>query len=192
MSATLRPSAAPAGGRATAAGVTLVSAVRLKPGAEHAHRVLQDQAVADARRIGGLVRAELIPAIEGVQSETVALLTFADRPGLDRWLTSPQRDTALERMAGLLDGDRTLTVIGDFAGWFRSGAGHNPPRWKQALVVLAGLIPVSLAVSLVRAQLLPQLALPAAVALTAACNVVVLTWAVMPVLTRIVGRWLSA
>jgi hypothetical protein len=64
-------------------GVTLVSSVRLRPGAALAHQVLQDRAVAEARRLGGLARAELIPAIEDVQPETVALMTFAPLRG---WL----------------------------------------------------------------------------------------------------------
>lgn len=170
--------------------MTLVSAVRLRPGAEALHRSLQDQAVREARRRGGLLSAELIPAVDGVQPQTVALLTFADRPALDGWLHSAERAIVLERMSALIDGDRTLTVIGEFAGWFPSDQLHHPPRWKQAIVVLAGLIPVSLAVSFARVQLLPTLSLPAAVAITAVCNVAALTWAVMPPLTRVLQGWL--
>jgi antibiotic biosynthesis monooxygenase (ABM) superfamily enzyme len=171
-------------------GVTLVSAVRLRAGAEAAHRDLHDLAVAHARRLGGLVRDELVPAIPGVQPETVALLTFRDRPALDRWLGAEERTAALDAMADLVDGERTLTVVGGYAGWF-SGAETQPPRWKQAVAVMVGLVPVSLLVTLAREQLLPALPLAGAVTITSLSNVVALTWFVMPLLTQALRPWLT-
>jgi hypothetical protein len=172
-------------------GVTLVSAVRLRPGTEEAHRRLHDEAVGHASHRGGLLRAELVPAIPGVQPETVALLTFEDRPALDRWLAAEERATALDAMAGLVDGDRTVTVVSDFAGWFADPAHQRPARWKQALVVFAALVPVALVGALAREHLLPDLPLAAAVLLTSAWNVIVLTWVAMPLLTRTLQEWLA-
>jgi hypothetical protein len=171
--------------------VTLVSAIRLRPGTEEAHRCLHDHAVARARRLGGLAGAELVPAIPGVQPETVALLTFCDRAALDRWLGDADRAAALDAMAQLAEGDRTLTVIGGFGGWFSPREVSQPPRWKQAATVVVGLVPVSLAVTVVLEQLLPGLPLPARVLLTAIVNVSILTWLVMPPLTKALSPWLS-
>jgi antibiotic biosynthesis monooxygenase (ABM) superfamily enzyme len=170
-------------------GVTLVSAVRLRPGVADAHRRLHEAAVASARRLGGLVSDELVPAMPGVQPETVALLRFGDRAALDRWLCAEDRRTALEAMARLADGDRTVTVLGGFAGWFPAGA--HALRWKQAVVVLAALIPVALATAALRSAVLPSLPLLPAVAFTSASNVAALTWVVMPTLTRRLERWLG-
>jgi antibiotic biosynthesis monooxygenase (ABM) superfamily enzyme len=120
----------------------------------------------------------------------VALLTFEDRDALDRWLGADKRATALDAMAELAEGERTLTVLGDFAGWF-SGPAPHPRRWKQALVVLAALIPVALLAALARRQLAPELPLALSVMLTSAWNVALLTWVVMPGLTRGLDGWLS-
>jgi antibiotic biosynthesis monooxygenase (ABM) superfamily enzyme len=114
--------------------VTLVSAVRLRPGSEAAHARLHHDAVEEATQLGGLVRSELVSAIPGVQPETVALLTFTDRTTLDRWIDSDERSHALAQMTRLTEGDRTLTVVGDFAGWFSPASVGEPARWKQALV----------------------------------------------------------
>jgi hypothetical protein len=86
-------------------------------------------------------------------------------------------------MSELTDGQRTLNVVGDYAGWFAGGSQRPPRRWKQAIVVIAGLIPVSLLVTLARQALAPQLPLLAVVSVTAVCNVAALTWIVMPLLT---------
>jgi uncharacterized protein len=171
-------------------GVTLVSAVRLRPGSETAHRSLHAAAVTRARQLGGLLGDELVPAIAGVQPQTVALLRFADRAALDRWLHAAERHAALEQMAQLVDGERIITVLGGFGGWF-STAVPEPRRLKPAAVVLAALTPIALAVSAVRELALPGLLLVPAVAATSTANVAVLTWLVMPVLTRRFEGWLS-
>ncbi|HEY3187205.1 MAG TPA: hypothetical protein VGJ70_07005 [Solirubrobacteraceae bacterium] len=170
--------------------MTLVSAVRLRPGTEAAHRSLHDAAVTRARQLGGLLHDELVPAIPGVQPETVALLRFEDRASLDRWLRAAERHAALGEMAKLVEGQRTITVLGGFGGWF-STASSEPRRWKQAAVVLAALVPVALAVTAARELMFPGLPLVAAVAATSAANVAVLTWLAMPVLTRRLEGWLS-
>ena len=172
-------------------GVTLVSSVRVRPGADDAYQALHGQGAAAAQQLGGLLRSELIPPIPAAQDDTVAILTFADRPALDRWLASPQRHAVLAAMSELTDGKRTLNVVGDFAGWFAAGSQHAPRRWKQAIVVIAGLIPISVLVTLARQALAPQLPMLAVISVTAISNVAALTWIVMPVLTAWLRPWLT-
>jgi antibiotic biosynthesis monooxygenase (ABM) superfamily enzyme len=172
-------------------GVTLVSSVRVRPGADDAYQALHGQGVAAAQKLGGLLRSELIPPIPAAQDDTVAILTFADRPALDRWLASPERHSVLAAMSELTDGQRTLNMVGDFAGWFGGGSHRPSRRWKQAIVVIAGLIPVALLVTLAREALAPQLPLLAVVSVTAVCNVAALTWIVMPLLTAWLRPWLT-
>ena len=48
----------------------------------------------------------------------VGALRFEDRAALDRWLVSGERFDALDEMACLAEGQRTITVLGGFGGWF--------------------------------------------------------------------------
>jgi antibiotic biosynthesis monooxygenase (ABM) superfamily enzyme len=169
--------------------VTLVSSVQLRPEAEDEHRRLHDQAMGQARALGGLARDELLPAIVGAQPETVSLLTFVDRASLDRWLASDDRREAVARMDHLIEGERTVNVVGDFAGWFGAQAGEAK-RWKQAVVIWFALVPTSMATAAVRSALLPELDGVAAVALSAVVNIIILTWLVMPTLTKALRGWL--
>lgn len=61
---------------------------------------------------------------------------------------------------------------------------------RQAVAVLAALVPVSLLVTLARQLLLPELQLVPSVAITSACNVVALTWLLMPIVTKALHPWL--
>lgn len=171
--------------------VTLVSAVRLRHGTAERHRLLHERGVADARQMGGLIRAELIPACVNAQPDTVAVMTFRSRAQLDRWLESAERRAVLDDMAELLDRPRTINIVGGYAGWFAGSGTGGPKRWKQAVAVVAGLIPVSLAVTVVREAVLPAAPTLAVVVINAVVNVVLLTWVVMPVLTRALRSWLA-
>ncbi|WP_055401503.1 MULTISPECIES: antibiotic biosynthesis monooxygenase [unclassified Mycobacterium] len=170
--------------------VTLISAVRLRQGAEKAHRELHENAVSAAGSLGGLIRHQLIPAVAGAQPDTVALLTFHTRDDLDRWMRSAQRRDILRAMSALTESERTVNVVGGYAGWF-SPPGAAPKQWKQAIAVIAGLIPVSLLVTAVRQSTVPDLPLWAVVPLTAVANVAILTWLVMPLITRALRGWLT-
>lgn len=169
--------------------VTLVSAVLLRPGTEEQHAPLHNEGVQAAHRVGGLVRAQLIPAVPRVQEDTVAVLTFRDRADLDRWLASPERLEILHRMRHLTQGDRRTNVLSEFPAWFSPGT--STPRWKQAVAVIAGLIPVSLAMTYILALTAPDLHWVAATVVTAVFNVCALTWLVMPGLNRLLQPWLA-
>ncbi len=151
------------------------------------HRALHDRGV-DAAGSYGLVRSELIAPVPGVQDDTVALLTFTGRDALDAWLDAPVRREVLAAMEHLTDGTRSVNVVGSFAGWFGN---TQPRRWKQALAVILGLIPVSLLITLTREAVAPGLPLAGAIVVNAVGNVCLLTWLVMPVLTRTLRPWLT-
>jgi antibiotic biosynthesis monooxygenase (ABM) superfamily enzyme len=171
--------------------VTLLSSVLLRPGCAHRYRRLHESGVAAARRLGGLTSAELLPAVAGTQPETVGLLTFSTTSDVERWLHSSEREQTLDAMAPLIEGDRTTNVVGGFAGWFVKAGGREPKRWKQALVVFAALVPVSIMLTLLRRVLVPEMALVPGIAVASAANVILLTWVLMPRLTRVLGPWLD-
>lgn len=136
------------------------------------------------------MRGELVASVPGIQVETVALLTFIDRAHLDRWLASPERAEVLRGMDDLAVSERSLNVLNGFPGWFAEASGRLPVRWKQALVVIAGLIPVSYVVTELRTLTAPGLPLLAVVVVIAIANVCILTWIVMPAMHRLLARWL--
>lgn len=123
--------------------------------------------------------------------DTVVLLTFDSRADLNRWLDSAPRRRILQAMEALAEGLRTVSVVGGFAGWFHPVGPSPTKRWKQATVVCIGLVPLACAVTLVRGAVPPSLPPVWGSVLSTVVNVGIVTWGVMPWLTRLLGQWLA-
>jgi antibiotic biosynthesis monooxygenase (ABM) superfamily enzyme len=65
-----------------------------------------------------------------------------------------------------------------------------PPVWKQAVLTWLGLYPTVLAVSYTIALLIAPWPLPARALVTSGLSVALMTWVVMPNVTRWFSRWL--
>lgn len=172
--------------------VTAVASAHVRDGQGAAYRAVQRDLLDAMRTFPGFLRGELFEPVEGLQEETVAVFSFESRHDLDRWLASPERAELLERVRPLVDGDVVVNVVGGFAGWFPHRAGGQPVRtWKQACAVLLALYPSTVLVTWVRLQLIPDA--PSLLG-TLIGNVVVtamLTWLLMPHVTKLLAGWLK-
>ena len=170
--------------------VTAVSSVRLRPGAADAYRELHDQVLAELVTLPGFLRSDLFEPVQGVQDETVVVLAFDSRANLDRWLMSDTRRDFLARMDALIEGDRTVNVVGGFGGWFAPTGSVRVKPWKSAVAVLLALLPTSLAFAWLRETFFQDIALVPGIILGNVFGVAILTWVLMPVITRRLEHWL--
>jgi antibiotic biosynthesis monooxygenase (ABM) superfamily enzyme len=182
-----------AGLRTTPEPVTLVLSQRIEPGDRDEFIALHDNAVDRLQEFRGFLGSELLPPVEGVQEDLVIVASFASREDLDRWLESDSRREWLDMIGQFVDGERTLTVVGGFGGWFPAQSTHldGPKRWKQAVVVFIALFPTVLAITLVRGTLAPDMNVVLAVLVGNVLGILALTYVLMPPLTRLLGGWLS-
>lgn len=170
--------------------VTAVSSVRVAPGAADDFRALHEQVLVELAMSPGFLRADLFEPVEGVQDDTVVVLAFDSRANLDHWLQSDERRRILVEMERYTEGDRTVNVVGGFAGWFESMAGMQVKKWKSAVAILLALIPTSLAFTALRLALFPDLAPALATVIGNVVGIFVLTWLLMPLVTRHLDSWL--
>ena len=66
-----------------------------------------------------------------------------------------------------------------------------PPRWKMALVTVVGVWPTSMLVPWLLNPVIEKLSLPLQAFFVAVGIVILLTWAIMPLLVRILKPWLE-
>jgi hypothetical protein len=116
---------------------------------------------------------------------------FASPAQLERWESSPQREQWLARGEALID-DTAVQRVSGLETWFSlpGRTAPAPPRWKMALVTLVAIIPL---VSLMNVFVLPQFAHWPVVARTVLFSGTLtglMTWVVMPRLTRVFQRFL--
>jgi uncharacterized protein len=141
-------------------------------------------------RFDGFIRSELVEPVPGTQDDTAIIFSFTSRRALDRWLESSERRRILAEIDPLLQSDRTVNVIGGFAGWFSGSTSAAPKRWKQAALVLLALYPTAMVLGEVRSVLYPDLSDSLAVLVGNIIGVAILSWVLMPALTQRFDGWL--
>jgi uncharacterized protein len=175
---------------AGADAVTAVTTQRIRPDAEDEFHRVHARMVLAMERFEGFLRSDLIAPVPGVQDDHVIVFSFASKQHLDRWLDSDERRELLEQLAPLMEGERTLNVIGGFAGWFPAPGGSRPVRWKQAVAVLIALFPTTLTLNALQRWLAPDVPWVPALFVANVLGVAVLTWFLMPLVTRWLDSWL--
>jgi uncharacterized protein len=145
--------------------------------------------IASAGRSGSVEGSSVLSA---GGDEYFILLRFASRDDLERWQTSPDVERLLARGDTLSTGVAALPVIrSGLETWFtvpgRPTPARPPPRWKMALLTWSALLPQVILLSFVIPKDLP---FPVGIALSTAIPVVMLTWVVMPRLTKLLFTWL--
>lgn len=171
--------------------VTAVASFRVRAGSEQRYSDFHARLIARLATFPGFLRSELFPPVSGVQDETVVVFAFDSRDHLDAWLSSDERRRLLAEIAPYLEGDRTLNVVGGFAGWFGATGTVTVKRWKQGSVVLLAIFPTTLLLTKVRQWLLPDVHWVIGVLFGNVLGVVALTWLLMPRLTRWLSGWLA-
>lgn len=171
--------------------VTAVASFRVRPGDEAIYDELFDRLVAHLDRLPGFLRIERFDPVEGVQDQTVIAFTFESRDDLDRWFESDERAQFLTDLHRHTEGDRTLNIVGGFGGWFGGPGLAAVKRWKQASVVLLALVPTTLVLTQVRRWLFPDIHWVLAVLYGNVVGVAILSWVLMPSLTRRLAAWLG-
>lgn len=171
-------------------GVRMVTSYLLKTGGAAVHSSVHDDVMVELRNYPGFRHREILDAVPGVQPETVVILTFDNESSLREWLESEKRAELLGRLDPHIEGTYTTNVLGGFAGWFAFDGSREPKRWKQALVVLIALFPTVLLITYVRTLVWPDAPLVPAVFVGNVIGIALLTWVLMPLLTRRLANWL--
>jgi uncharacterized protein len=151
----------------------------------------------------------------GEQSQVWHMLyRFANEPTLDAWEQSPERSWWLSVGEGFVRSERSRRRTG-IEGWFdepatgsvpvsdvaASAQGESdaelptaPPRWKQAVTIWLGFFPVNLVLAYLVSPVPGWGELPtwARVLATTVVLTPVMTYWVLPMVTRMLRSWLAA
>jgi len=111
------------------------------------------------------------------------------------WTGSSRRSALIAKIDELLDDDTTGEVrsIDGWEGWFVT-PGYAPPvpprRWKMAVITLSALFPTVYILSKALRPIVMDWPLSLGLLLSLALTTSLMTWIVMPALTRVLGAWL--
>lgn len=138
----------------------------------------------------GVHGAAIISSFPGADNNEIGILrTFKDEKERDDFYNSEQFQ-AWESYASTLTEPAVYRQLTGLEAWFRSAT--PPPRWKMAIATLCGVIPTSLFLYYTTGWLLKDLPGPFRLLVSAMLMVGILTWVIMPFVTKILKRWLTS
>jgi uncharacterized protein len=178
--------------------VTLVVKHRIKAGQEAPYEAWLRRIVSIAGQRQGHLGVDVIRGQSGGLKQFTCVLRFASTAAMQEWMDSPERLGLVNEAAPMLaDGDQTeVNPVKEF--WFAplADAAAPPPRWKQAVVSLFVILPLTLFVPLIWGPLLRSNALLSnyfvSTLLITVTIVICVVYLFMPAATRLFAPWLNA
>jgi uncharacterized protein len=131
----------------------------------------------------------LYPAPESGSNEYGILRTFASAADREAFYKSPLYREWLADIGPLVEGEPEYRELHGLEAWFRNPV--NPPLWKMAIATYLGVVPVIMFLALTLGRLIQNWNFILNNIVFNAFVVVLLTWAVMPLITRALRGWLN-
>jgi antibiotic biosynthesis monooxygenase (ABM) superfamily enzyme len=171
--------------------IHLVITRRVRPGFEAAFQHELREFLQTSFDHDGVHGASMLTPPPGSDTREYGILrTFADERERDAFYASPMFKVWDERAAALTEGEPVYRELHGLEAWFRSPH-HPPPRWKMAVATFVGVFPVAMILNLALGPLIRLWPFVLRNAVFNACVVICLTWLVMPLVTRLLHRWLN-
>lgn len=178
------------------ARASAVVSQRVPPEREEWFLAWQRGVSAAAETFAGFRGTDVFPPAAGAGEQWITVIHFDAPDQLEAWLASPVRAQWVEKLRAHVGDFDLASFSRGFGPWFsclRDGADHDaPPGWKMALVVLLGLYPTVMCLTLFPGPFLSPLGLALSMLLGNAMSIGILQWGVMPLLNVGFGRWLTA
>lgn len=173
--------------------VTAALTQRIDRKCEPAYEALLKGIHEEAKGFDGFLRREVIKSSVGPYLEYNHVLHFDSEKNLRRWESSAERHAWLSRMSSMAVHTTPLQVLSGLETWFTLSPGEAivpPPRYKMAIVTWIALFPLIYALAYALQPFDRTLPLVAKTMVSTALAVPLMTYVIMPRMTRLCARWL--
>lgn len=165
----------------------------VKPGDRSKYQAWLEEVGASVRELDPGFRMTVIEQGGPQADEYVLVLYFSNHQKLDEWLESSTR----EKLRGEADlwsqGKASFREVTGFEYWFslpKVAAIRPPARYKMAIITMLGIYILSMATYLAVEEWLVLVHWHIGVFIRIFITVMLMTFLVMPLLTRLFARWL--
>jgi antibiotic biosynthesis monooxygenase (ABM) superfamily enzyme len=165
---------------------------RVRPGREAEFQEALHEFFRTSFAQSGVLGATMIVPPPGSDSREFGILrTFADEKERDAFYASAIFKAWEEKCAPLTEsGSGMRRPLHGLEAWFRSES-SPPPQWKMAIATYLGVLPTVMFLALTLGKAIQPWNFILNNVVFNACVVALLTWVVMPVITRLLHRWLQ-
>ena len=181
------------GGMDPTPSVAFIITHTIKAGEEARYEAWLTEMLSAVSRAPGYLGREVFRPAQGRRTYT-SILRFDAYDHLSAWAASETRQALVSRVSDLLTKGDVQEIRTGIDFWFTPERATPPKPWKQFLLVLSAIYPLSLLIPFLFTPLfrvMPPLTHPLIRGLFVAAVVVgLMTFVVMPRYTRLVKRWL--
>jgi uncharacterized protein len=175
------------------APITTTVTRQVKPGHEPFYERFLEGIIEVASRYPGHLGVEVFRPESASAGEYRVVYRFDTREHLRAWLDSEEHGAWLERAEPHVIGPMQTQFRTGLETWFTLPGqpdARPPPPYKMALVTWVTIFPLITLVVVALGPLLGRLDLVPGLAITTAVTVPIMTWLAMPLVTRLLRRWL--
>lgn len=164
---------------------------RVRPGHEAEFQKALGEFFQTSFSHSGVMGASMLTPAPGSETREYGILrTFASEAERDAFYESEIFKQWEERARHLTEGEPVYRPLHGLEAWFRSP--HNPPpKWKMAMATFLGVFPLAMLLTLSIGPIIREWPFVLRNAAFNACVVVLLSWVVMPVVTKLLHGWLQ-
>lgn len=173
--------------------VTVVVTRRVKPGREAAYEAWLERLIQRASSMRGYLGASVQRPREGEPPVYTSVFRFDGVETLRAFETSDLRRNALAEVTGLVESDAVWSRLTGLELWFTPPAGTvvpQPSRFRMALVMVLVVYALVLSLGQLVALVLAGAPSPLRLLVTIVIEVFLMTYVLMPRLTRWLARWI--
>ncbi len=166
---------------------------RIRPEDEAVYEAISKEFSDRVRSFPGFLRREVIKLHSGKYLEYIFVLHFDSEEHLRHWERSEERQDVYNRVCHLLVYHTPLQPVTGLETWFTipsTGPIVPPPRRKMAVITWLAIFPLITGMTWLAGPYLRELPLTLQTFVTTVALVPLMTWVVMPRMTRLFHRWL--
>ena len=165
---------------------------RIKPGYEQEFETALKEFFARSLTHSGVHGAAMLVPPPGSSSTEYGIIrSFANGAERDAFYASSLYLEWEKRIAPLSDGEPKVRQLQGLEAFFRQNGSALPPRWKMAFATYFGVVPVVMGLALTLGPLIRSWNFLLNNLVFNGCVVILLTWVVMPLITRALHGWLE-
>jgi uncharacterized protein len=173
--------------------VTVVVTRRVKPGHEPQYEAWLRRLVDDARGLPGFLGTDVQRPAPGTAPVYTSVFRFDSVAHLQAFEGSELRARALAEVREHVEADATWRTLTGLEFWFTVPAGTaipQPVRWRMALVMIAVVYVLVLSLGRLVALAMGDAPMSVRLLVTIAIEVLLMTYVLMPRLTRVLAPWI--